>query len=322
MSFCTNAGVPVLDPSNLNMPSIATGSMAGTQTVTRSGTNASGQKATFTAASSGLAGMTVAVSPASFTLNARQSQTLTVTIAIGSAALNVSVSGALVWTRDKGHVVRIPTVVRPVAMAAPTTVSGTGSASFSVKFGYTGAFTAALRGLVPASITSSITSSIVTQDPDQTFDAGSTAGTVAIQVTISAGTTHARFAVFDADVAAGSDIDLYVCDSSGVEVGASGSSTSAEEVNLANPAAGVYTVYAHGRGLPSGSSPFKLNTWLLGTVNAGNATLTAPTVATAGVTATITVTPAAALAAGRYLGSVVYRGASSLPAPTLVRIDK
>ncbi len=34
-SFCTGAGMPVLDPSDLNLASIAIGDLAGTQTVTR-----------------------------------------------------------------------------------------------------------------------------------------------------------------------------------------------------------------------------------------------------------------------------------------------
>ena len=47
-------------------------------------------------------------------------------------------------------------------------------------------------------------------------------------------------------MAAGSDIDLYVYNSGGAQVGSSGSGTSAEEVNLKDPAAGAYTVYVHG----------------------------------------------------------------------------
>ncbi|MGF7473540.1 hypothetical protein WFJ45_22395, partial [Salmonella enterica subsp. enterica serovar Minnesota] len=62
------------------------------------------------------------------------------------AALNSYVGGQLTLTGDKGHIVRIPVVVRPVALAAPTQVSG----SYSVTFGYNGPFTATARGLVPA----------------------------------------------------------------------------------------------------------------------------------------------------------------------------
>jgi hypothetical protein len=74
---------------------------------------------------------------------------------------------------------------------------------------------------------------------------------VLIPVAIPAGTTYARFSLFDADVNAGSDIDLCVANSAGTIVGASGSGTSAEEVNLVNPAAGTYTVVVQGWGVGS-----------------------------------------------------------------------
>ena len=319
VSFCSSAGVPVLNPSNLNVASIAIGSMAGAQTVTRKVTNVSGQRATFTAASTGLVGTTVVTNPASFTLNAGASQVIQVSFSNASAPLNTYRDGAIVWTSDKGHTVRIPTVIKPVALGAPAMVSGTGSGlSYNVAFGYTGAFAATMRGLVGAAVTSGT----VTQDPDQTFNPAETAGTVAIQVTVLPGTTYARFALFDADVAAGSDMDLYVYNSSGVRVGMSSSGTSAEEINLDNPAAGTYTVYVHGWGLPSGSSPFKLYAWSLSSADAGNVTITAPPSAVAGTTGTITLAPSAALAPGKYLGSVVYSGIAGLPAPTIVRIDK
>jgi hypothetical protein len=140
-------------------------------------------------------------------------------------------------------------------------------------------------------------------------------------VTIPAGTTYARFSLFDADVAPGADIDLYVFTSAGAFVGSSGSGTSAEEVNLTNPAAGDYIVFVHGWGLPAGSSPFKLHTWLLGTADAGNMTVTAPASATAGTTGTISVTFSGLAPATRYLGSIAYSGAAGLPAPTIVRVD-
>ncbi len=82
-------------------------------------------------------------------------------------------------------------------------------------------------------------------------------------MTIPAGTTYARFELFDADVNAGSDIDMCVFLGT-TQVGSSGSGTSAEQVSLTNPAAGAYTVVVQGWGV-AGSSPFKLHTWLLGT---------------------------------------------------------
>jgi len=141
-----------------------------------------------------------------------------------------------------------------------------------------------------------------------------------IDVVVPGGTTYARFSLFDADVNAGSDIDLCVVNSAGTDVGSSGSGTSAEEVNLVNPTAGNYTVVVHGWGVV-GSSPFKLHTWLLGSAAAGNMTVTAPALATIGGTGAIGITTSGLAAGTKYLGSVAYGGAAGMPNPTIVRID-
>jgi hypothetical protein len=113
-----------------------------------------------------------------------------------------------------------------------------------------------------------------------------------------------------------------VIDSDGFFVAGSGSFTSAEEGNLVNPAPGTYTVYMHGYGLPSGSSPFKLHVWALGSTGAGNMTVTAPASASSGATGSIGLTFSGLAAGTKYLGSVVYAGVSGLPDPTIVRVDK
>ena len=103
-------------------------------------------------------------------------------------------------------------------------------------------------------------------------------------------------------------------------VGSSGSGTSAEEVNLLNPAAGTYTVVVQGWGV-AGSSPFKLHTWLLGSTAAGNMTVSAPASATIGGTGAINLTFSGLTAGTKYLGSVAYSGIAGLPNPTIVRVD-
>lgn len=234
------------------------------------------------------------------------------------ATLNSYVGGYVTLTGNQGHVVRSPVVVRPVALSAPTQVASDGSAlSYGITFGYAGSFTATPRGLIPATITDGT----VTQDPDQTFDPSETAGTVAIGVSIPAGTSYARFALYDADVAPGSDIDLFVYNQAGILVGYSATGTSAEQVSLANPAAGNYTVYVHGWGLPTGSSPFKLHAWVLGTAAAGNMTVDAPASATLAGTGTITLTFSGLAAETKYLGSVAYGGAEGMPNPTIVSVN-
>ena len=312
-SYCPSIKI---DPSNLNVPSIAIGDMAGTQTVTRTLKNVSDGSLTITAAVTGMVGFTTTVTPASLTLARGESKSYSVTFARTSAALNTYSGGQLTWSGD-GYTARSPIVVRPVALAAPASVASTGGAvSYDVTFGYTGEFSATARGLVPASITDGN----VSDDPTDGSCSLDSPNAQKIPVVIPAGMTHARFSLFDADVNAGSDLDLCVFRGT-TNVGGSGSGTSAEEVNLLNPAADTYTVVVQGWGVV-GSTPFKLHTWLLGSTAVGNMSLTAPASATTGATGTITVTPAADLAAGKWLGSVAYGGIAGLPNPTIVTVTK
>jgi hypothetical protein len=165
-----------------------------------------------------------------------------------------------------------------------------------------------------------ITPDAVADDPTNGACSLTSPNAKLIPVVISPGTTYARFALFDADVSAGSDIDLCVFNSVGTLVGLSGSGTSAEEVNLVDPEAGTYTVVVQGWGVV-GSSPFKLHTWLLGVAGAGNMTVSAPPAAVTGLTGTITLSFSTLAPATKYLGSVAYSGTTGLPAPTIVRVD-
>lgn len=303
------------DPSNFNGASIAIGDMAGIQTVTRKVTNVGGSAATYTSSVTGMSGITVAVSPASFSINPGQTQTYTVTFTRTTAALNTYTGGQLTWTGG-GHTVRSPLVVRPVALAAPREVSGTGGPiNYNVTFGYTGPFSATARGLVPAALTAGN----VSDDPSDSACSLTSPNAQLIPVVIGAGTTYARFSLFDADVTPGSDIDLCVF-LGATQVGGSGSGTSAEEVNLLNPAAGNYTVVVQGWGV-AGSSPFKLHTWVLGSTAAGNMTVTAPASATTGATGVINLTFSGLTPGVKYLGSVAYSGAAGMPNPTIVRVN-
>ena len=298
-SFCTSAGVPVIAPSDFNGASIAVAALAGERTVTRTVTNVGKSRATYGYTFSG-AGISASVSPASFTLNPGQKQKLTITIRNVSAALNAYTGGQLTFS-DGSHSVRVPVVAMPVALGAPAQVSG----SYNVTFGYTGSFAATARGLVPAA---TFSGSISTgQQPVYT-------------VSVPAGSTYARFSLFDANVSPASDLDLYVFNSAGTQVGGSGSGTSAEEVNLLNPAAGTYYVMVDGYATANPST-YTLFTWVLGTANAGNMTVGAPASATLGGTGTINLTFNGLTPGTKYLGSVAYGGTSGMPNPTIVRVD-
>jgi subtilisin family serine protease len=311
-SYCPSLRI---DPSDLNVASIALGDLAGIQTVTRKVTNVSGAAATFTSSVSGLAGIGVVVSPSSLALQSGETGTFTVQFTTGAAALNSYVGGYLTWAGG-GYTVRIPMVVRPVALAAPAQVTGTGDAiSYNVVFGYNGTFSATARGLVPAATTAGV----VADDPTDSTCSLASPNAQKIDVAVPADTTYARFSLFDVDVAPGSDIDLCVFNGT-TQVGGSGSGTSAEEVNLLNPSAATYTVVVQGWGVV-GTSPFKLHTWLLGSADAGNMIVSAPATATVGGTGAVSLTFSGLAPATRYLGSVAYGGVSGMPNPTIVRVD-
>jgi hypothetical protein len=132
--------------------------------------------------------------------------------------------------------------------------------------------------------------------------------------------TYARFATFDSEVSQPSDIDLEVY-LNGTLVGSSGGATTAEAVNLLNPAAGTYTVRVLGFAVPTGAANFKLFSWALGSTAAGNMTVTAPATATIGQPGAIGIATSGLAAGTKYLGSVVYGGPAGLPNPTIVRVD-
>jgi hypothetical protein len=306
---CTANGIPVLDNiSNFNVASIAVGNLVASQTITRRVTNVGDAAATYVPSIQGLTGFDVSVSPPFFTLQRGESKSFTVTLTRTTAALNAYTGGQLTLsgggTRagNTQYKVRVPVVVKPVALFAPAEVSGT----YSVKFGYTGPFSATARGLVPA-ITNS--GSVATD------------GVVSAVINIPAGTTHARFSLFDANVSAPSDLDLEVRNPAGTLIAISGGTTSNEEVNLANPAAGAYTVTVVGFATPPSGVNFTLFSWALGSAAAGNMTVTAPSTATTGGSGTIALAFNSLVAGVKYLGSVVYGGDPAVPAPTIVRVD-
>jgi hypothetical protein len=303
-----------LDPSDLNVASIAIGDVAGAQTVTRRVTNVDWKRATYTPSVTGLSGFDVAIDPPSLSLRRGATGTFKVTFTRNGAPLNAYAGGQLAWT-DGTHQVRLPVVVRPVALAAPAQVSGTGDPlSYPIRFGYTGPFTASVRGLLPATAFDGT----IQDDPTDAFVPGGP-GTVSFDVVIPAGTTYARFSLFDANVSPASDLDLYVYRGSTL-VGASGGGTSAEEVNLLNPTAATYTVWVHGFAVP-GSASFTLFTWVLGSADAGNMVVSAPSAATLGASDTIFLSFTGLAPATKYLGSVAYGGVAGLPNPTIVRVD-
>jgi hypothetical protein len=211
--------------------------------------------------------------------------------------------------------VRSPIVVRPVALAAPGSVAASpAGTSYDVTFGYTGPFSASARGLVPVTETPGS----VVDDPTDDIDTAPASSLSTTTVSIPAGTTYARFALFGSS-GAGDDLDIYVYRGTTL-VALSGNGGSVEEANLVNPQAGDYKVVVHGFAVTGSTASFVLNHWLLGSADAGNMTVSSPATATTGGRGTITL-GFPGLATGKWLGSVAYGGDAAITPPTVVRVD-
>jgi subtilisin family serine protease len=215
--LCTNcfgtSPAPDTPATNLNVPSVTIRALAGTRTVKRKVKNV-GAAATYTASLEAPAGVNVTVTPTSLTLAAGQEATYEVTFTSNAAvAFDEYAFGSLTWSDGGGgHRVRSPLVVRPVKLAAPTSLTKTtasGSEVLAVQFGYAGPFAAAPQGLT-AALTETRT---VSDDRTNNFDTAAPASNQGIQVhdfNVPAGTTHARFQLFDELTDGDDDLDLYL----------------------------------------------------------------------------------------------------------------
>lgn len=323
-ALCTNFGT--IDPSDLNQASIAIGDLAGVQTITRTVKNVGSATETYTAAVSGLTGLTVVVNPSSFTIAPGASRTYTVTFTRTTATLSAYTTGFLTWNGSGGHRVRSPVAIRPVAVAAPAEVAfntATGPVSWTVKTGFAGTLGTAVRGLVPATTTPFT----VEQDPDQNFDENDPTGTFSKAVTIPAGSTLFRVGIFEnAITPTGTDLDLFVFQGATlVGVSADGDSNEVVTFTFANPTVNPInlTVFVHGFDTAGPSASGTLFEWAIGTANAGNTTIAVlpDSTATVGGSKTIRATFNGLNAATRYLGVVRYDDGSVVRAQTILGVN-
>ena len=233
-----------IDPSDLNQPNIAIGALAGKQTVTRTVTNVSKRVGVYVPVINKPAGVDVTVSPRSLRVKPGAKATYQVTFTRTRAAFGTYAFGALTWT-DGSHRVRSQLVVNPVPAAAPASISGTGtsgSRAITVTPGFTGTLTTAVDGLVAADVrTPTLSPTGAGFDPDAPAVSARSAKE---SVTIPAGTTVARHSTFDADFAAGTDVDLYLYEAGTSNLVASSGGGSAEEtILIQDPPAGTYDLY-------------------------------------------------------------------------------
>lgn len=259
-----------IDANQLNLPSIAVGSLAGSTTVSRRVTNLSGRSESFAPTVSGLDGLDVTVRPRQLTLSSGESARFTVRFESTPAAVPGTFSkGALTWTGLQ-HQVRIPVVVRPLLVDAPTEVVADGESGSVRVEGVSGAggeVALQREGLVSAMPTG------VTLVPGD-FDAQAPIDdedTFAVPVQVDEGADLARFQM-DAHNA-GDDLDLFVYrDGEQPELVAQSASDSADEtVTLVEPEAGDYTVYVHAQSAANGSTATgQFYSWVVAPNDVGN----------------------------------------------------
>lgn len=293
-----------LDPSDFNVASIAIGSLPGSQTVTRKVTNVGKSSATYTPSVAGMVGVTVAVNPSSLTLAPGQTGSFTVKFTTSTAPLNAYVGGQLTWTQTGGpHAVRIPLVVRPVAIGAPLEVSGSPTGiSYSVTPGFAGTLSFAARGLDEADVTTTT----IEQDPDQTFNPNDATGTFSKTFALPAGLSLFRAGVDEAFITpTGTDLDVYVF-RNGAFVAQSADGDSNEMVTIANPPAGNYTVFVHGFSTNGPSANVSVFEWEVPTTSAGNMTVPGATPVAIGTSVPVNLGFSGLTSGKWYLGQVVY----------------
>jgi hypothetical protein len=291
--------------------------------MTRTVTNVGGAAATYNA-NAVLPGFTVDVQPATLTLAPGAKGTFTVKLTRTTAPLNTWVYGKLTWS-DGMHTVRSPLTARAATIAAPASVASeatSGTKVVTIGTGFGGPLAIAKSGLIPATeFNSTVVKASDTSNAVCTGGGGT--GVNVHTVTIPAGTTKARFALYDSDTSGDglSDLDLVVARGTTV-VGTSGGSTSNEMVTLTNPPAGDYKVCVVGYAPVGGSATYKLSTWVLNpAATGGNFKVMAPSMVALGGTASVSLSWSGLPTGKRHLGAVGFVSGGAVVATTMVEVD-
>ncbi len=235
-----DVGATPIDPSNLNLASIAIGSLTAPETITRTVTAT--QAGTFTSSIS-VPGIDAVVTPSTLTFaGAGTTASYTVTFSRTTAPLDSFATGALTWTSGS-TVVRSPIAIQPVTIVAPANVAGEGaygSVGITVTPGSTADIPLASTGL-----------SLGVLQPDPTgadlvhSGTGAPGDSYEYTVAVPSGTVFARFDLDSIDDSADLDLTVYQLDSSGNAVAGwqSASGSADERVDIVNPDAATYVVY-------------------------------------------------------------------------------
>ena len=117
------------------------------------------------------------------------------------------------------------------------------------------------------------------------------------------------------------DLDIFVLDGAGNQIGSSTSGGTDELLNFVLPADDTYSVYVHGWSAPGGDSDYDLYTWVVSATPGGNMTVDAPASATTGAVEDITASWTGAAAGEWHLGAVSHSDGDGLMGLTVVDVD-
>nr|WP_218869236.1 S8 family serine peptidase [Leifsonia psychrotolerans] len=252
-----DVGVPPIDPSNLNLASIAVGALTAPETITRTVTAT--RAGDFSAQVTGLPGIDVAVVPSTLSFGAAgESASYAVTFSRTDAALDAFSTGSIDWFGD-GTRVHSPVAVQPVTLVAPQSVAGTGtrgSVDVSVTAGASGDIPLGAVGLAPG-----VRQPNAADPADPHSGSGASGDQFSYQVEVPAGTELARFDLNSVDDTADLDLTVYLLDGDGGQPVAgwqSATSSADERVDLPTPDAGFYLMLVE---VFSGSTAFDMTTF-------------------------------------------------------------
>ena len=236
------AGVDPIDPSNLNLASIAVGSLTAPETITRTVTST--QAGTFTASVEGLAGIDTVVTPSTLTFaGPGEELSYTVTFTRTDATLDEFATGALDWTSGD-TVVHSPVVVQPVTLEAPEAVTGEGidgSVDVVITPGGTGDIPLATLGLAPER---------AIPNPDDSESpytgSGDSGAEFTYELEVPAGLELGRVDLDSISDTADLDLVVQLLDEEGTPIAQWVSATGAadERVTIESPEAGTYRIIA------------------------------------------------------------------------------
>ncbi|RLQ21725.1 hypothetical protein DWB85_10565 [Seongchinamella sediminis] len=308
-----------IDPSDLNYPSIAIGALAGSQTVQRTVTNV-GPAGEYEVSVTAPAGIAVDVFPSELELAQGESASYEVTFTNEGAELQTWLEGDITWSGD-AHTVRSPFVLNAVELAAPAEVTGTqtdGELSFPVTFGYDGEYSINVHGLAAADMQEGT----VVDDPANDINTalGTGVGISVHFVERAEGAVHQRISLFDDYTDGVDDLDLYVFDADSNFVAGSGSGTSAEQVDIPNPASDGYYVIVHGWQTDGPDAAYTLFSWSVAG-DETNMTASDPGDAALGASADISVEWMDLLEDTKYLGKLSHQNGVDEIGQTMVVIE-